>query len=204
MHKQKERGAASKKKGPLDRLSGEEAATVLRLFLERHPELQKEMESLATSVIGDVSIETIADKVENALRSLDLDDLNSRAGRHAYGYVEPTEAAWELVEEEVTPFLDDIKRRAESGQFDAALATCVGVVLGLYRLRNSGGDPFLGWAADSPDEMAGEAVVTLRKALRKAKTASGGPQGSTSLPAIFRETAREWVEMLERCWRRPS
>jgi hypothetical protein len=49
---------------------------------------------------------------------------------HAYGYVEPTEAAWELVEEAVMPFIEDIKRRVEAGQQEAALNTCVGVILG--------------------------------------------------------------------------
>lgn len=102
------------------------------------------------------------------------------------------------------PFIEDIQRRAESGQSDAALATCVGIVLGLYRLRNRDGDPFLGWAADSPDEMAGEAVVTLRKALRGKKAARGGPRSPANLPAIFRETAPEWADMLERCSRRPN
>jgi len=204
MSTQKQRAAASKKKGPLDRLTGDEAATVLRLLWEERPKLRKEVERLSKSVLGGVSVEDVADAVEAEVRSLDLDDLNSRAGSKAYGYIEPTEAAWELVEEEVMPFLDDIKRRAESGQFDAALATCVGVVLGLYRLRDNDGHEFLGWAADSPDEMAGEAVVTLRKALRAAKTTRGAPQPSATLPAIFRDSAPNWAEMLERSWRRPG
>lgn len=204
MSKQKQRAAASKKKGPLDRLTGDEAATVLRLLWEERPELRKEVERLAKSVLGGVSVEDVADAVEDAVRSLNLDDLSSRAGRHRNGYVEPSQAAVDLVEEAVMPFIEDIKRRAEARQQAAALNTCVGVVLGLYRLRNRDGDPFLGWAVDSPDEMAGEAVVTLRKAMRAAKTARGGAQHSASLPAIFRETAPEWVEMLERCWRRPS
>jgi hypothetical protein len=204
MSKRKQRSAAPKKKSALDRLKGEEAAALLRTLLVRHPDLAKEAEGLAGSVIGDVSIEEVADTVEDDIRALDMEDLNSRAGSHAYGYVEPTEAAWELVEEVVMPFIEDIKRRVEAGQQAAALSTCVGIVLGLYRLRNSDRDPFLGWAADSPDEMAGEAVVTLRKALRKAKTARGGPESSAKLPAILRETAPEWADMLERCWRRPS
>ncbi len=204
MAKRKKQVAAPKKKGTLDQLTADEAATVLRLLLENRPDLKKDVEALAKSVIGDVSVEDVADAVEDEVRSLDLEDLNSRAGSHAHGYVEPSEAAWELVEEAVAPFLDDIKRRAESGQFDAALATCAGVVLGLYRRRDNDREEFLGWAPDSPDEMAGEAVVTLRKALYKAKTARGELKDSARLPAIFHEHAPEWADMLERCWRRPS
>ena len=204
MSKRKQRSATPKKKSTLDRLKGDEAAALLRVLLERHPNLATEVEDLAASIIGDVSIEDVADAVEDDVRALDLEDLNSRAGSHAYGYVEPTQAAWDLVEEAVMPFLEEIKRGVEAGQQAAALNTCVGIVLGLYRLRHSQGDDFLGWATDAPDEMADEAVVTLRKALRKAKTARGGPESSAKLPAIFRETAPEWAEMLERCWRRPA
>lgn len=204
MRKRKQRVAALKKKGTLDRLSGDEAATVLRLLLKRHPELAKEISALAGSVIGEVSIEEIASAVEDELRSLDLDDLNSRAGRHRNGYVEPSQAAVDLVEEAVMPFIEDIRRRAEAGQHAAALNTSAGVVLGLYRLRNSENDPFLGWAADSPDEMAGEAVVTLRKALPAAEPARGPGKSSPALPQVFRDIAPEWGDMLARCWRRPA
>jgi hypothetical protein len=204
MRKRKQRVAAPKKKGTLDRLSGDEAATVLRLLLKRHPELAKEISALAGSVIGDVSIEEVADNVEDEVRALDMEDLNSRAGSHAYGYVEPTEAAWELVEEAVMPFIEDIKRRVEAGQQEAALNTCVGVILGLYRLRDSKRGDFLEWAADSPDEMAGEAVGTLRKALRTAKSPRGSSQPSTRLPQVVRDIAPEWADMLDRCWRRPA
>jgi hypothetical protein len=204
MDKRRLRGAASNKIGALDRLTGDEALSLLRLLLERHRELAKEVEALAGLVIGDVSVEDVADEIKNSVRALDLDDLNSRAGSHAHGYVEPSEAAWELVEEVVMPFLDDIKRRAETGKPDAAMAICAGIVLGLYRLRNNERDPFLGWAVDSPDEMAGEAVVTLCKVLRKAKTSRGDLKDSTTLPMVFRKAAPEWVEMLERCWRHPE
>jgi hypothetical protein len=204
MKKPKRKAPMSKKAHVLDNLKPDEAATLLRVFLEKHPELTKEVEALAKSVIGDVSIEEVADTVEDEVRALDMEDLNSRAGSHAYGYVEPTEAAWELVEEAVMPFIEDIKRRVEAGQQEAALNTCVGVILGLYRLRDSKRGDFLEWAADSPDEMAGEAVGTLRKALRTAKSPRGSSQPSTRLPQVVRDIAPEWADMLDRCWRRPA
>jgi hypothetical protein len=188
----------------LDRLKGDEATRLLHALLGRHPELADELQELASSELGDVSIEEVADEVEAAVDGLDLDDLNSRAGRHRHGYVEPSQAAWDLVEEAVMPFIEDMKRRTEAGQDEAALATCVGIVLGLYRLRDKDNDEFLGWAVDSPDEMAGEAVVTLRKALRAAKRRRGSRESSVPLPAILRDTAPEWAEMLDRCWHRPG
>jgi hypothetical protein len=188
----------------LARLKGEEAAALLRTLLRKHPELTEEVEVLAGSVIGDVSIEDIAQEVEDAVRWLDLDDLNSRAGRHADGYVEPGEAAWELVEEAVMPFIEDITRRVEGGQREAAIATCAGVVCGLRRLHDTEGGEVLKWTPDSPGEMVGLAVSALRKALRGAE----GPQSlavlTRDLPNLLREAAPEWADMLERSWRRPD
>lgn len=166
----------------IDQLSGEEAARVLHALLERRPDLRNEAQELAESLLADVSVEDVADEVEAAVDLLDLDDLHSRAGRTRDGYVEPSQAAWDLVEEMVMPFIHDIQRRAEGGQIEAALNTCVGVVLGLYRLRDRDNDEFLGWAVDAPDEMVGEAVVTLRKALRKSKTTEIAGQPSDVLP----------------------
>lgn len=191
---------ALRKVPALDRLKGDEASRLLHALLDRHPELASELRELASSELGHVSIEDVAHEVEAAVDMLDLDDLNDRAGSHAHGYVEPTEAAWELVEEAVAPFIEDIQRRAEVGEQAAALSTCAGVVLGLYRLRDKGGDEFLGWAVDAPDELAGEAVAALRKALRTARASHIAP----TLPAVFREVAPEWSDMLERCWRRPD
>lgn len=73
-----------------------ESAVVLRSLLERHPELVAEAGEIARATVSDVDAEAVAEQVERAVVDVDLDDLNSRAGRQSWGYVEPTEAAWEL------------------------------------------------------------------------------------------------------------
>lgn len=129
----------------LDRLNPREAATVLRRLLAAHPDLVAEAEQIAISLLGEVSFESVAGEVEYAVSSLDLDDLNSRAGSHAWGYTEPSEAAWELLEEAVAPFLEDMQRQIELGLETEALEICKGVVLGLYRLRkDTKGDGLIG------------------------------------------------------------
>lgn len=188
----------------LARLKGEETVTLLRTLLRKHPELAGEVEALAGSVIGDVSIEDTAQEVEDAVRWLDLDDLNSRAGRHADGYVEPGEAAWELVEEAVMPFIEDITRRVEGGQREAAIATCAGVVRGLRRLHDTEGGEVLKWTPDSPGEMVGLAVGALRKALRGAEGPQNVAAPTRGLPNLLREAAPEWADMLERSWSLPD
>ena len=99
---------AKAKKTVLATLQPGEAALVLERLLAAHPEFRAEAERIARSVLGAVSFQSIADEVENALRGFDLDDLNARAGAHSWGYTEPTEAAWEMLEEAVEPFRQDI------------------------------------------------------------------------------------------------
>ena len=55
-----------------------------------------------------------------------FEELNARAGRQAFGYVEPGEAAWEILEEVVEPGLDEIKRLLSIGLEDPARAQCEG------------------------------------------------------------------------------
>jgi hypothetical protein len=94
--------------------------------------------------VTEVDADATAEDVEQAVLDLDIDDLGTRAGRKSWGYVEPTEAAWELLDEAIEPFLDEMKRHIELGFEAAATATCAGTVLGLHRCRGKNSDQVLG------------------------------------------------------------
>jgi hypothetical protein len=70
-----------------------------------------------------------------------MDDLHGRAGKRSWGYVEPAQAAQDLLEEAVAGHLDDMKRRMHLGLDASAESVCAGIVLGLFRAsrQNSGG-----------------------------------------------------------------
>ena len=157
----------------LERLSAAEAASVLKCLLARHPELRPEAEMLAREVLTDVSVMAVADDVGAAVLQFDYDDLNARAGRHSWGYVEPVEAAWELLEEAVEPFVDDMKRYLEIGLEEQAKLFCQGILLGLYRVRDGAGNDILNWA---PDFAAEEAGFVLDVWSKSGQTEQGGRQ----------------------------
>jgi hypothetical protein len=125
----------AKKGKVLARLKPGESASVLRSLLERHPDLVAEAEAMASAAVTEVDADAVAEDVEQAVLDLDIDDLGTRAGRKSWGYVEPTEAAWELLGEAVDPFLEEMKRHVELGFEAAAAGMCAGIVLGLYRCR---------------------------------------------------------------------
>lgn len=110
---------------------------MLHTLLERHPELVAEAEEIARATVTDVDADFVAADVEQAVLDLDNDELDTRAGRKSWGYVEPTEAAWELLEEALEPFLGEVKRHIELGFEAAATAACAGLVLLCHRANSS-------------------------------------------------------------------
>jgi hypothetical protein len=182
----------------LERLKPEEAALVLRRLLEVHPDLASEAEGTARSLLQEVKYEEIAVEIEDEIRALDYDDLNARAGGHEWGYVEPTEAAWEILEETVEPFRKDMKRHLELGLEAEALEICKGLVLGCYRLSERAGGDVLGWAPDFPAEAAGHALEVWYTGGDDPKHRPRGERKRSSLPADFLSLIPKWVPMIER------
>lgn len=182
-----------KKTALLDELQPAEAALVLRRLLAGHPELVSEAEEISRSTLGNVSFESIASEVEDAIRQFDIDDLNGCAGRHSWGYTEPTEAAWELLEEAVEPFVEDMKRYLGLGLHEQAFEICKGIVLGLYQCRDSSGDEFLGWAEDFPSEAAGSAMADWIGASKPGASGNQpGPNRALLLRKFVEEHVPEW------------
>lgn len=147
--------------GILEQLKPHEAAGVLRSLLERHPELRSEACEIARAKVTGVDVDGLAAEVEDAVLAVSEEDFQGHAGRHSWGYVEPSQAAWDLLGESVEPFIDDMKRLVGLGHQAAAVASCQGIVLGLRRLKGKTGHPVLDWAPDFALEEACHAVATL-------------------------------------------
>jgi hypothetical protein len=150
----------------LESLTPEAAWAVLKRLLDQHPEMGPEAQKIAASLgalppLAEASQDDVAKAVFSSITSIDLEDLNERAGAHSWGYVEPGEAAWELLEEALEEWIEDMRGKASSGRIAAAESTCIGIVQGLYQARNVQSDGALGWAPDFPAEAAGQAVKKL-------------------------------------------
>jgi hypothetical protein len=111
----------------IESLSAYEAARVLEDLLGNDPGLVKKAYEAAIKVAGDVDADAIMNKVFNRLDRLDTDDLNGCAGKTRYGYIEPSEAAWELFEETLAPLINEMKKNQKH-----ALPTAAKVIA--YRL----------------------------------------------------------------------
>lgn len=172
---------------------------MLEAILDAHPELLAEC-SQRTGQELSVTAEDVAEDVESAVGELRVEDVWGRSGNQPGGdYVEPAEAAWEVVEQAVAPFIDDLERRIALGGWEDAAALCQGTLLGLYRVSQRE-EPFLdGWAPDSLEEAAGLVVEAWGKGSRRAASKGAGEaRERAALRRFVSEALPEWRSFLIR------
>lgn len=109
---------------------------MLTRLLASHPEIRAEADETAIAVLADVARTEVADQVCWAVESVSTADVGARSGRQrGRGYVDPSEAAWELLGAAVEPFLVRLRQLAEIGLHAAAIELGAGILLGLVEAK---------------------------------------------------------------------
>lgn len=149
----------SSERSALDALSVAEKAAVLDELLTARPDVREPAEAYAARLMKDAGRSAVADDVGDALQGLAIDELSGRAGyRPGFGYTDPAEAADEILDEALQPFLDDLQRRAGLGMESAATEVAAGILLGLYNCRDGSSETLLEYAPDYAAERASAVV----------------------------------------------
>lgn len=143
-----------------------EKAAVLDELVTADSRLRASAESAARRRLASVDRAGVSDAVVEVLTALNQEALGTRAGRTRYGYVEPTEAAWALLEEALEPWIEDIGRLSCIGLAQAARQTGLGILGGLRRCLEHArhDDLLLSWAPDFPAEAASGVLRALADA----------------------------------------
>jgi len=160
--------------------SDAEKTTVLAELIAGDPALQRRAEDIAREQLAGVDRAELSATLADALLALDQEDMAHRAGSTRYGYVEPTEAAWQLLEEAFKPWLEDIDRRVLLGLTDAARNLALSILDALRTVAASRDNDLLliSWAPDFADE----AAASVHAALRDAGMADRGPPSPMDRP----------------------
>ena len=133
-------------------LNKDEASQALKILLEDDPLLAKKIYEAAMKVTANVDADAVMNHVFWALDMLEMDDLNRRSGRTRYGYVEPCDAAWELFEEALEPFINEMKKSQQRAMPHAAKAQCIGIIKGLWKYEEESSSDIKDWMVDAPGE----------------------------------------------------
>ena len=114
---------ASRTKGTkniFDEISADDAFAILRLLAKEDPKVAKRIEQIAIEYLSDVDIEDIASQVYFDLESIKVEEVWARSGRTRKGYVEPTEMAFQMFEDALDPFIEEMKKYQKLSMFAEA------------------------------------------------------------------------------------
>jgi hypothetical protein len=184
--------AHRKEKDILSYLDPQQLAEVLHQILIRHRDLREEANSIASDLLNDISVEAVSKEVTDMILGVGLEVLGNRAGKRPWGYVEPGEAAWEVLEESIEGIEKEMEKRMQAGLERSAEKLCQGIVIGLHNAMAAKCDGALAWALDFPVEAASRTVSNLldlypsnRKRIAAKRIIAG-----------VDKRAEEWVDML--------
>lgn len=140
------------KSGPsVDDLTGVEALEILRRLWRRgggiREEIRVEMEAILTGVV----VEHVMDAVLADLDGIAVEELWDRSGPSAFGYTEPVEETWAMIQETLVPYVRDLERYLRLGRSEESLRYCVGLLEGIYAFGTESDTEFRSWAPDDPE-----------------------------------------------------
>ena len=134
----------------ISQLSPADAVAVLHALAASDEALAGRIAAMALARIQPVDVEKVAATLYDELEALEVEEVWERAGRKCHGYVEPSEAADQVVEAALTPFLKDLARRQSLGLRTEANRMCEGLLLGFCRFHHESTSEFKNWAPDAP------------------------------------------------------
>ena len=152
----------SRKQNIFNIITPDDAFVILQTLAKEDKEIAKRIEQLAMEYLSDVDVEGIADDVYSALEFIDVHDLWDNAGPTRDGYVDVNELAWEMFEEALQPFLDELKKYQKLSMPAEAKYLCMGILHGLYRFEKESKSEFKDWAVDAPGEYFGTVLDEWR------------------------------------------
>jgi hypothetical protein len=138
----------------IDHLSPTDALSILRTLADSDEQLARRIAEIATAHLSEVDPEGVAFVLYDELSFLEVEEVWDRAGPKRHGYVDPGEAADEMVEEIIEPYLEEIKKYQELGMKPEANKMCMGLLLGLYRFDHESTSEFKDWTPDAPSNFA--------------------------------------------------
>ena len=136
----------------MSELTPEQALEVVRRLYEKDSRVREVVLREVRSVLEDADLTEIAEDIFCVLNFLDVHDLWDRSGAQRDGYFSTDEVAAEMMEEELEPFVEQVRRYGRLGMLIQAQTYCMGILYGIYRFDHESKTEFRQWAEDIPFE----------------------------------------------------
>ena len=147
----------------LDEVSTEHANEILQRLADEDAKISKRIQELALEYLTEVDPDCIAEDIFYDLNILDVEDVWKNSGSTRYGYVDPYELAFEMFEEALEPYIDDLRKCQELSMDEKAKLHCMGILKGIDQFEREATTEFKDWAVDAPYENFIEVFEEWRK-----------------------------------------
>ena len=137
-------------KNIFDAISADDAYQILRILANENQTIAKRIEVITEEFLMCVDIEDIAEDVYSDLNSLEVEDIWDNSGSTRDGYVDPAEYAWEMFEDALESYMEDIKKYQKLSMTVEAKNCCMGILKGMYKFETESTSEYKDWAVDAP------------------------------------------------------
>lgn len=125
--------------------------------------LTKRVIMMAKADLSDVDSDEVSDEVYARLNAIQIEDWWDNSGKTRYGYNEPTDVAFEMVEDAVDVFVSEMEKYKTLGMKKAEVEYCKGIISGLLRYGNEGNNEFHDAVPDDPYTIADNLLYDWEK-----------------------------------------
>ena len=141
----------------LNALSRESAVGIL-VALCRESDLSDRIVAMAKATVSRVDSDKIAVDVYNRLNSIRVEDLWDNSGRTRYGYNDPTDVAYEMLDDQISVFTMKMNQFRDLGMYEQEKEYCKGILAGVLKYGIEGRNEFRDWAPDDPFTIADDII----------------------------------------------
>lgn len=133
----------------LDEITPDLAVNILKKLCNQNPELMQKAHGCAIDYLSNINIDQVSQDVFSDLDNIDVQDLWGRSGPSAYGYHDPGEMAFEMVEEVIDVYINKMHEYRTLNMANHEMKYCVGILKGLYLFDTRSKSEFHDWAPDT-------------------------------------------------------
>lgn len=146
----------------IQNLSPADGLAILKILANADEQIAVRIGEVATTYLSEVDPEDVAGGLYEELDSLQVEEVWDRAGSTRHGYMEPYEAAYQMIEEILDPYFADLRKYQQLNMPRQAMHLCMGLLQGFYLFEHESTSEFKNWATDAPLDFAQEVVAAWK------------------------------------------
>ena len=168
-----------------DVISSDDAFDILRRLAREDQEIAKKIEQIAIEYLESVDIEDIAFEVYYALDRIEVEEVWDNSGNTRDGYVDPTEMAWQIFEEALEPFREELRKCQRLLLYAEAKKHCLGILEGIYKFEKESPSEYKDWAVDAPREY-------FEQVMKEWKSGQNNPEDVAEVEDFIKKNFAGW------------